>query len=104
MVRFTLHVPRHHLKFSPDIRFPTLPGWYTRALRARERKKPSIHFPEGSLRMTEPIPLSPPPTPPPFETLHDHALLESLYQSVYETRFINLAPTGKHFDKVQAIV
>ncbi|KLO15043.1 S-adenosyl-L-methionine-dependent methyltransferase [Schizopora paradoxa] len=81
-------------KFSADIRFPTLPGWYTRALRARERKKPSIQFPEESLRMTDPIPLSPPETPPPEETYHDHALLESLYQSVYETRFINLAPTA----------
>jgi len=76
-----------------DIRFPTLPRWYTSALRARERTVSSVHHPAGSLRRSAP-PLSPPPTPPQFETMHDHALLESLYYSVYETRFINLEPTS----------
>lgn len=51
-------------------------------------------MPDGSVRRSAP-PMSPPPTPPRLETTHDHALLESLYYSVFETRFINLQPTCK---------
>ncbi|TDL28128.1 S-adenosyl-L-methionine-dependent methyltransferase [Rickenella mellea] len=73
-----------------DITFPVLPRWYTAPLRSRERRLPSIHLPDGA----RVIPPSPPLTPPPPDLPHDHALLESLYNSVYESRFINREPTS----------
>ncbi|THH06400.1 hypothetical protein EW145_g4116 [Phellinidium pouzarii] len=69
-----------------NIHFPSLPRWYTKALRARDQR-PSIHMPDGSQRRS--LPMSPPSTPPQDDTLHDHVLLESLFNSVFETRFIN---------------
>lgn len=74
-----------------DILFPSLPRWYTTALRARDQKKAMVHLPDGSLRRS--LPMSPPPTPPRDDAPHDHALLESLFNSVFETRFINREPT-----------
>jgi hypothetical protein len=74
----------------PDILFPLLPRWFTAPLRVRTRRAASIHYPESSQRVVEPSPLASNSAPP-----HDHALLESLYQSIFESRFINLQPTGK---------
>ncbi|KAJ7619183.1 hypothetical protein DFH06DRAFT_1235568 [Mycena polygramma] len=54
-----------------DIIFPLLPKWFTAPLRARPRRSTSSDT-----------------------TPHDHALLESLYKSVFESRFINLNPTA----------
>ncbi|EJD03821.1 S-adenosyl-L-methionine-dependent methyltransferase [Fomitiporia mediterranea MF3/22] len=76
---------------KPDILFPSLPRWYTRALRARDQR-PTIHRPDGSSRRS--LPMSPPPTPPRDDAPHDHKLLESLFSSVFETRFINREPTS----------
>lgn len=75
-----------------DIMFPTLPRWFTAPLRVRTRRATSVHYPNGTQR---PVIPSPPPTPPENVPPHDHALLESLYQSVFESRFINLRPTGE---------
>ena len=76
------HVP------LPDIRFPTLPKWFTTPLRAHAKRSEMIHLPDGSSQPSSPIPSSS------KHLEHDHALLESLYYSVFETRFVNTRPTG----------
>ena len=74
-----------------DIQFPSLPRWYTNALRARDVKQSSRKSSTASRRS---LPISPPPTPPPNgDDPHDHMLLESLFNSLFETRFINREPT-----------
>ena len=78
-------------KISPpvsDIRFPTLPKWFTTPLRAHAKRAEMIHLPDGSSQPSSPIPSSS------KHLEHDHALLESLYYSVFETRFVNTRPTG----------
>lgn len=72
-----------------DIIFPVLPRWFTEPLRAKAERSSAIQPTNGT--HSEPIP-SPPSSPrrPP----HEHALLELLFKSVYESRFINLKPTA----------
>ncbi|PFH49806.1 hypothetical protein AMATHDRAFT_62438 [Amanita thiersii Skay4041] len=70
-----------------DVVFPVLPKWFTAALRSRVRRESTVHLPEGTSR---PLPVTPSRNIPP----HDHALLESLVQAVYEERFINTRPTA----------
>lgn len=82
------------LEFNPaftDIIFPTLPRWYTNALRVRPLR--DRFYSHGSEFSTKDDPL--------LETsstissnlpLHDHALLESLHTAVYSNRFINMKP------------
>ncbi|KII93159.1 hypothetical protein PLICRDRAFT_99692 [Plicaturopsis crispa FD-325 SS-3] len=69
-----------------DIIFPTLPRWFTAPLRVRTRRADSIYRPNG------------PPPPVHNDTrnqpAHDHALLESLFNSVFESRFISRRPTA----------
>ncbi|KAJ7446496.1 hypothetical protein B0H11DRAFT_2084990 [Mycena galericulata] len=72
-----------------DIIFPLLPKWFTAPLRARPRRATSVHYPDGSHRGLYPFSDTQLDTTP-----HDHALLESLYKSVFESRFINLSPTA----------
>ncbi|KAJ7070864.1 hypothetical protein C8F01DRAFT_1108121 [Mycena amicta] len=69
-----------------DIIFPLLPKWFTAPLRARPRRSTSVHLPDGTQRGLYPFTDT--------QTQHDHALLESLYKSVFESRFINLNPTA----------
>ncbi|KAG6837675.1 hypothetical protein H0H93_004951 [Arthromyces matolae] len=78
---------------SPDVMFPQLPRWFTSALRCRARSDASVHYPNGSRRNHS----SPPVTPSLNVPAHDHALLESLNNSVFEHRFINTKPTGEQF-------
>lgn len=52
-----------------DIIFPSLPHWYTQALRGHNQKR-NENF------------------------IHDHILLESLFNSVFDSRFINRQPTA----------
>lgn len=73
-----------------DLVFPYLPRWFTAPLRARPRRSTSVHFPDGSQRRYP----SPPDTPIQEMPSHDHALLESLYKSVFEHRFINMKPSA----------
>ncbi|KAK0246253.1 hypothetical protein EDD85DRAFT_803611 [Armillaria nabsnona] len=73
-----------------DLVFPYLPRWFTAPLRARPRRSTSVHFPDGSQRRYP----SPPDTPIQDMPSHDHALLESLYKSVFEHRFINMKPSA----------
>ena len=47
-----------------------------------------IHLPDGSSQPSSPVPSRS------RDLGHDHALLESLYYSVFETRFVNTRPTG----------
>ncbi|KAF7307089.1 UBIQUITIN-CONJUGAT-2 domain-containing protein [Mycena indigotica] len=72
-----------------DIIFPLLPKWFTAPLRARPRRTTSVHFPNGTHRGLYPF-----ADTQSDDTQHDHALLESLYKSVFESRFINLNPTA----------
>ncbi|KAF8899036.1 hypothetical protein BD779DRAFT_1486712 [Infundibulicybe gibba] len=72
-----------------DVVFPYLPRWFTAALRARPRRATSVHYPEGSQRYP-----TPPSTPEKNIPPHDHALLESLNNSVFEHRFINTRPSA----------
>ncbi|KAJ7706019.1 hypothetical protein B0H17DRAFT_1035287 [Mycena rosella] len=72
-----------------DVIFPLLPKWFTAPFRARPRRATSIHYPDGSHRGLYPFSDTQSAAAP-----HDHALLESLYKSVFESRFINLNPTA----------
>lgn len=74
-----------------DIRFPTLPKWFTTPLRAHAKRAEMIHLPDGSSQPSSPIPSSS------KHLAHDHALLESLYYSVFEARFVNIRPTGTSY-------
>lgn len=75
-----------------DAVFPRLPRWFTAALRSRPSRAQAVYFPDGSRTQNDPqLPTSSLDTPS-----HDHALLESLYTSVFEHRFINLKPSGKN--------
>ncbi|KAJ6519979.1 S-adenosyl-L-methionine-dependent methyltransferase [Mycena sanguinolenta] len=69
-----------------DVIFPLLPKWFTAPLRARPRRSTSVHYPNGTQRGLDDTQSD--------TTPHDHALLESLYKSVFESRFINLNPTA----------
>ncbi|KAI0274995.1 hypothetical protein BC834DRAFT_965444 [Gloeopeniophorella convolvens] len=72
-----------------DIIFPVLPRWFTQPLRAKD--------PSSSTRVRSSDPsnvaLPSPPLTPVEGTPHDHALLEYLFNSVFENRFINMKPT-----------
>jgi len=83
------HVP------APDIRFPTLPKWFTAPIRAHAKRSETIHLPDGSSQPSSPI------TSSSKHLEHDHALLESLYYSVFETRFVNTRPTGTRSTSLQ---
>ncbi|CAA7265898.1 unnamed protein product [Cyclocybe aegerita] len=72
-----------------DIIFPSLPRWFTNALRARPLRAQSIIFPDGSQRGYPASSQASSNIPP-----HEHALLESLYKSVFEHRFVNLKPSS----------
>lgn len=71
-----------------DAIFPVLPRWFTNPLRA-QTKRPSALFPDGTIRS-----LLPPPSTSDDQAVHDHALLESLFRSVFDNRFINPTPSG----------
>ena len=79
-----------HILRVADIVFPRLPRWFTTALRSRPSRAQAVYFPDGSTQNDPQLPTSSLDTPS-----HDHALLESLYKSVFEHRFINLKPSGK---------
>ncbi|KAF5388526.1 hypothetical protein D9757_004671 [Collybiopsis confluens] len=69
-----------------DVIFPVLPRSFTAPMRAR--RSASVHLPEGSIGRSS-IPESEIAIP-----THDHALLESLYKSVFEHRFVNMKPSA----------
>jgi hypothetical protein len=74
-----------------DAVFPRLPRWFTTALRSRPSRVQAVYLPDGSGTQNDTqLPTSS------LDTSHDHALLESLYKSVFEHRFINLKPSGKN--------
>ncbi|KAH9044558.1 hypothetical protein EDB85DRAFT_1910073 [Lactarius pseudohatsudake] len=72
-----------------DIIFPVLPRWFTEPLRANGRS--------SSVRSTISDPSTPalpsPPLPLVGKAHHEHVLLEYLFNSVFESRFINMKPT-----------
>ncbi|KAF8973505.1 S-adenosyl-L-methionine-dependent methyltransferase [Flammula alnicola] len=77
-----------------DIIFPTLPRWFTQALRARPLRSTSVRHPDGSRRGHSTMSSTSSPFSGTSKTpCHDHALLESLYRSIFENRFINLKPS-----------
>ncbi|KZT75057.1 hypothetical protein DAEQUDRAFT_19481 [Daedalea quercina L-15889] len=80
-----------------DAIFPVLPRWFTEPLHAHIGG-PGTHYqgPGGSPRF-------PPPSPTlerrecddePQEELHEHAFLQSLFNDVFENRFINPVPSS----------
>ncbi|KAF4622885.1 hypothetical protein D9613_002243 [Agrocybe pediades] len=81
-----------------DIIFPSLPRWFTQALRNRPRQ--FTRHPERPSEFSS----SPPRHPTSISTIdasydievpsHDHALIESLYNSIFDNRFINMRPTS----------
>ncbi|KAI0308136.1 hypothetical protein B0F90DRAFT_1680486 [Multifurca ochricompacta] len=72
-----------------DIIFPVLPRWFTEPLRAND--------PSGGVRSnssdSSPLALPSPPLTPVEKVPHEHVLLEYLFNSVFESRFINMKPT-----------
>ncbi|KAJ7631054.1 S-adenosyl-L-methionine-dependent methyltransferase [Roridomyces roridus] len=73
-----------------DIIFPLLPKWFTAPLRSRTRRATSVvHYPDGTHRGLFPF-----PDTQSDAAAHDHALLESLYKTIFSSRFINLNPTA----------
>jgi len=69
-----------------DAMFPILPRWFTAPLHAQTRR-PAAHFPDGSQSLDH--------SPTSAEALpHDHALLEILFNAVFENRFLNPLPTS----------
>jgi len=74
-----------------DTVFPYLPRWFTTALRSRPSRAQGVYFPDGP-RTQKDTQLS--STFSSDSPSHDHALLESLYKSVFEQRFINLNPSA----------
>jgi hypothetical protein len=75
-----------------DAVFPYLPRWFTTALRSRPARAQAVYLPDGSRTQNDPQ-LSTSLLDAPS---HDHVLLESLYKSVFEQRFINLTPSGEN--------
>ncbi|KAI0045204.1 S-adenosyl-L-methionine-dependent methyltransferase [Auriscalpium vulgare] len=75
-----------------DIIFPVLPRWFTEPLHV---KTPSTTTPA---KPTNGASGAPPPSPPPPIPVnmgsHDHAFLELLFESIFESRFINMKPTA----------
>jgi hypothetical protein len=72
-----------------DIIFPVLPRWFTEPLRAND--------PFSSARQSGDsfsLALPSPPLTPVEKAPHEHVILEFLFKSVFESRFINLKPTG----------
>jgi hypothetical protein len=75
---------------GPDIIFPKLPRWFTSPFRQKARRPVPDLSNENPRDVETPSSKNSRCTP-----AHDHALLESLYNSVFEHRFINLRPTGR---------
>ncbi|KDR85476.1 hypothetical protein GALMADRAFT_234363 [Galerina marginata CBS 339.88] len=77
-----------------DAIFPTLPKWFTNALRARPARNKIARYPDNNNSGYPIVIESTMSSESPNIPSHDHALLESLYQSVFEHRFINLKPSS----------
>ena len=73
-----------------DIIFPVLPRWFTEPLRANDPFSSARHSSSESFSFT----LSSPSLMPVEKAPHEHAILELLFKSVFESRFINMKPTG----------
>ncbi|KAI9460513.1 hypothetical protein BJY52DRAFT_1262153 [Lactarius psammicola] len=72
-----------------DIIFPVLPRWFTEPLRANGRSngvRPNLSDPSTPALPSPPLPLV-------EKAHHEHVLLEYLFNSVFESRFINMKPT-----------
>lgn len=82
---------------TSDVLFPSLPRWFTGPLRLRPRRTESVHLPDGSSHRVGSASSAPHTTPSDIPT-HDHALLDSLYISVFEHRFVNIKPSGQSLD------
>jgi len=79
---------------TADIIFPALPRWFTDPLRAND---PSSGSRSNSSESSSPESSSPLLTPVEKDP-HEHAILEFLFNSVFESRFINMKPTGSLSD------
>jgi SAM-dependent methyltransferase len=77
-----------------DIIFPRLPRWFTSPLRSRLDRGASVHLPDTAQRVQTPKLHDTDDQNDSDDDKHDHALLESLYKSVFWNRFINTTPTA----------
>jgi hypothetical protein len=72
-----------------DIIFPVLPRWFTEPLRANDPFSSARHS-SDSFSLALPFP----PLTLVEKAPHEHVILEFLFNSVFESRFINMKPTG----------
>ncbi len=72
-----------------DIIFPVLPRWFTEPLRANDPFSSTRHSSDSSSFALPSQPLTPVEKAP-----HEHVILEFLFKSVFESRFVNMKPTG----------
>ena len=72
-----------------DIIFPVLPRWFTEPLRANDPFSSARESGDSFSLALQSSPLTPVEKAP-----HEHVILEFLFKSVFESRFINLKPTG----------
>jgi hypothetical protein len=72
-----------------DIIFPVLPRWFTEPLRANDPFRSARHSSDSFI-----FALPPPLLMPVEKAPHEHVILEFLFKSVFESRFINMKPTG----------
>ena len=72
-----------------DIIFPVLPRWFTEPLRANDPFSSALQS-SKSFGLALPSP----PLTPVEKAPHEHVILEYLFNSVFESRFINMKPTG----------
>jgi hypothetical protein len=76
-----------------DIIFPTLPRWFTTAIHPEKNDEEVA----SKTSTADPSSMRELRTVRSTEYLHSHALVESLFNSVFIARFINLQPTSKPF-------
>ncbi|KZV74809.1 S-adenosyl-L-methionine-dependent methyltransferase [Peniophora sp. CONT] len=85
-----------------DIIFPVIPRWFTTPLRAKPRARTNSRASSIPFSSIPDIPLPPSPPASPAsnasslddEPSHDHVLLEMLFDSLHQSRFINKKPSN----------
>ena len=73
-----------------DMIFPVLPRWFTEPLRANDPSSSARPKSSDYSNIASPFPSLTPVGKAP----HEHVILEFLFNSVFESRFINMKPTG----------
>ena len=75
-----------------DARFPVLPRWFTDPIHEH-----LWHRQEAQAKSSEPSHIAYIPTREISQSVpHAYSLLEELYNAVFESRFVNRTPSGRH--------